>query len=162
MLMFESLALEITAGLFTAVVLALVSYALGYVFGKGRYETDYQSMMQTAANSIKSTLSNPNVELISKARVIVAKRNNCKNELINVSKILNSEIDVLSGLLDEVDKLTRAGRPLPKIVTDQIESAVAILTETWADKENMVELSFRKIALELGLAEKRKARSKKS
>ena len=89
----------------------------------------------------------------SNTRIIVSIRDSTRQQLTNVSELLNSDIDKLKDLIQQADRFVTSGEPVPQRISAQIAETIRVLKGTWPSKRSQIDVALRKLLVELGLVE---------
>jgi hypothetical protein len=151
--MIEHLAIEVLGGVIAAGVVGCIGFVVGRWFQRQKYKSKYTNAISTFSRNLGEAISGPNSDVVPKARTIVAIRDSSRNELTNVARLLNSEIDRLKTLLEEADKFAQVGEQIPSHILRQIAETINVLRGTWPYKKDQIDVAVRKLLAELGLVE---------
>jgi predicted HTH domain antitoxin len=145
-------ALDIAITILTGVASIVVAAWIGSLFGRKQVKDEYRRKYDVAISGFARRLSKEIVEANSqtndqdirtRARAIVAMRNEMKDTLTTISRLLNSEIDVLESLLSDRG-----------VSASNIKETLAVLDRTWKDeKVTLINNQIRKLLVDLGLVE---------
>lgn len=92
----------------------------------------------------------PDSEIVIHARAIVSARNDLRDSLINLSTLLNSDIDRLSSDVSSAPEADRIG---------SVRSTISVLKLKWPSKKEQVAVELRKVLAELGLERRANSRT---
>lgn len=152
-LMVDSVIVEVIGGLLTAIIIAVFGYFTGRYFERNRLLRKYQAAISTFSDNLGAAIRNSSSDVVADARIIVSIRDSSRNELSNVSRLLNSDIDRLSELITDAQRFSRSREPVPEDTRQQIEQTIKVLRGTWPAKKSQIDVAIRKLLAELGLIE---------
>ena len=146
------LAVQVLGALISAAVIAAVAFVLGQRTIERRYTTEYEAALTSFSLELEKAITNDaNIEELVKATAIVSIRNSVRNELMNVNRILNSDIDTLSELLAKAEEFKNQGKNIPRPLARQIEERMDVLRLTWPSKKPQIDVALRKLLAEIGI-----------
>ncbi len=152
--MFETITLEVVGGLITAVILTFLGFFYGRYFEKEKYKKRYDPALSNFSTNLGEAIMNAQRNTsIEEARIIVSIRDSTRQQLTNVSELLNSDIDKLKDLIQQADRFVTSGEPVPQRISAQIAETIRVLKGTWPSKRSQIDVALRKLLVELGLVE---------
>lgn len=130
-------------------------------------EAEKSKIYETVFNAAIETYSTKLGELVMKAsgdasdkvgperleisgRSIVSARNELRSRLINLSNILDSEIDELEKDISELKK-----SPNNNAYQEKVRKTILVLAEKWPIKSESIKVEVRKLLAELGIERRR-------
>lgn len=144
------------AGLTVAAVTSTVAYFRGKKKGVEEYEQlceahirEYTKLLGAKIKEANSTGSADFENLVRRAAAVVKMRNDFKEDLDDLRKLLNSTIDDLAGLLDARGEANLRNRE------PAIRRVVGTLNESWHAKEPLIESKLRALLAKLGIFKRR-------
>lgn len=145
---------EIIGGLIIVVLVGLA----GFLYGKSTEAERFIKLNAAAISSFSNSLgdaisNNTSSSSIVKAKRIVSIRDSTREQLDELSKLLNSDIDKLSSLLSRVNELRSRSENVPDDLIVQVNETLEVLTGTWPAKKSQIDGAIRKLLTELGLGE---------
>jgi hypothetical protein len=148
--MLETLILEVIGGLIAAGIIAAGGYFAGRFFQQQRYRKAQAAAIASFSDNLERVIVQGSAN-VAQARVIVSIRDASRGELTSLNRLLNSDIDILSGLLQEADGYQRENRPIPENLRAQIRERILVLQGTWPAKKTQIDVAIRRVMAELGL-----------
>jgi hypothetical protein len=149
--MLETIVLEVVGGLIAAAIVGDAGYFMGRLFERERYTAKQQAAISSFSATLEKAIVQDSPSEVAQARVIVGIRDSSRAELSNLSRLLNSEIDHLSELVQRAEGYNLQGRQVPKEIVAQIAETILVLKGTWPAKKTQVDVAIRKLLAELGL-----------
>jgi hypothetical protein len=144
------------AGLTVAAVTGSVAYFRGKKKGVEEYEQqceanirEYAKLLGAKIKEANSTEENDFESLVRLAGAVVKMRDDFKEDLDDLRKLLNSTIDELAEVLG-----ARGGASL-RNREPQIRRLVGTLNESWHAKEPLIESKLRALLAKLGIFKRR-------
>ena len=159
------LAYGVAGSLIASVIVGVVTYIRGKRSGrkagiqeeKQRFQAKYEAAIESFSSEIQKLITDAvqarsNDELYSSARAIVSTRSSMRQQLSNISILLNSEIDELGSILGG-----RAGKKGSTVVDtpdlQSVRSIIETLAKTWPAKGPQIDVAYRRLLAEIGLVE---------
>lgn len=151
---FGSVGVEIVGGLIVTALVGTTGYLYGRLTQVQKFVRRHDSAISSFSNSLGSEInSNSSSSMIVKAKKIVSIRDATRNQLSDLSKLLNSDIDKLSSLLARAEEFRSREERVPDNLTTQIEETLEVLVGIWPTKKPQIDIAIRKLLTELGLNE---------
>ncbi len=164
----------IAGGVISGLIVAAVTGGLSYFVGrkkghkqgkkdgeeetKKRFSQKYDASIKEFSNEIYKIIVEANrtkidEELIARAIAIVTTRDSMKENLTELNKLLNSNIDSLKNVLkSRKTAKTKDGKYHDSWI-EEVRLYVGAIHESWPAKKPQIDSACRKLVTDLGLAE---------
>jgi hypothetical protein len=149
--MLETIILEVVGGLIATAIAGAAGYFMGRLFERERYTAKQEAAISSFSATLEKAIVQNSPSEVAQARVIVGIRDSSSAELSNLSRLLNSEIDRLSDLVQRAEGYNLEGRRVPREIIAQIAETILVLKGTWPGKKPQIDVAIRKLLAELGL-----------
>ncbi len=137
-----------------SIIASLVAGGLaGYFIAVDKYKKKYSAAVESFANDLeKAIISTQRLEV--KARTIVSIRDAARDQISNLHKTLNSEIDRLAEQIQVRENLSGEDPAEIEAIDANIKETMDVLVARWPAKKTEIEVAIRRTLAELGLVER--------
>ncbi len=148
----EPITLTIIGGLVVVVISGTASYAFGKFRGKEEFQKtceaniiEYSKMLQKIIGEANKAAKSDFEIFVRKAQAIVAQRDDFKNDLDDMSNLLNSDIDELAELTSIKDE-----KDLREAET-KMRRLVSVIHDKWPGKGPLIASKMRALLAKWGI-----------
>ena len=138
---------ELSIEFYKQLIIIALTLSTGFILGKKdvEYEKRHEAVISRFSQDLYQMIIDAslakNKDVFPAARALVSSRDDARTPAITLSKLLNSDIDVLADNIKKQDEY-------------QTRETLKILKQKWPTKMHQIDNEVRKLITELGLTEK--------